>query len=629
MAESRELGEREKALAADADRLGDEIRGLLLATPNLPSDDAPDGAGEADNVVLRTEGYDPARLRRAPAGPALGHRRRARPARLRPGHQDLGLDVRHVPGLGRPAAAGHGAAQPRPQRRRLRGGAAADPGAHRHDGARPGTCPSSPTRPTTSSATTCGPSPPPRCRSRRCTATRSSTAPTCRCATRPTRRASGARRASAGKDTRGLLRVHEFDKVELLAVAADAEQAIACQEDVLARSEALLRDLGPRLPGRSTCARATSATRPPAPGTSRPTPPASTSGSRCRRCRGSATTRPGGPTSATARPSRPRRQARQAQGHRGRPHGQRLGHGLAPHGRRLPRDPPPARRPVAIVEALRPYLGGADAIPAPTAPRRHGGRGWSRATRVEPRRGNRCGRRIASDPRHRRFRRAVRRSAQRPDRAKCWGDSSKPCSSRSRRPGRRGRRRHLDHRPARRAHRVVVRPVDVVEVERRRPVAQVHVGDDAHLLQPVERAVDGGAVDLGVAAVAPATRATISSAVTWWSPASSASTTARRDAVTPVAVRPQQRQDLVSRRGTRRSPRRDTVVGVRRQPLRSPGDGARPGKVGHRHATRLGLDGPQLRQARRASSAWSAWRSRWCSGSASPSSTSPPARTRT
>ena len=49
---------------------------------------------------------------------------------------------------------------------------------------------------------------------------------------------------SAGKDTRGLLRAHEFDKVELLAVAADAAQAIACQEDVLARSEGLLRDLG-------------------------------------------------------------------------------------------------------------------------------------------------------------------------------------------------------------------------------------------------------------------------------------------------------------------------------------------------------------------------------------------------
>ena len=32
---------------------------------------------------------------------------------------------------------------------------------------------------------------------------------------------------SAGKDTRGLLRNHEFDKVELLAVAADEAQARA------------------------------------------------------------------------------------------------------------------------------------------------------------------------------------------------------------------------------------------------------------------------------------------------------------------------------------------------------------------------------------------------------------------
>src|SRR5215510_1195409 len=58
MAQSRELGEREKGLAAEADRLGDEIRALLLRVPNTPSEEAPDGAGERDNVVLRTEGYD-------------------------------------------------------------------------------------------------------------------------------------------------------------------------------------------------------------------------------------------------------------------------------------------------------------------------------------------------------------------------------------------------------------------------------------------------------------------------------------------------------------------------------------------------------------------------------------------
>jgi seryl-tRNA synthetase len=49
---------------------------------------------------------------------------------------------------------------------------------------------------------------------------------------------------AAGRDTRGLLRVHEFDKVELLAIATDEAQARSCQADVLARSEAVLQDLG-------------------------------------------------------------------------------------------------------------------------------------------------------------------------------------------------------------------------------------------------------------------------------------------------------------------------------------------------------------------------------------------------
>ncbi len=48
---------------------------------------------------------------------------------------------------------------------------------------------------------------------------------------------------SAGRDTRGLLRSHEFDKVELMAVAT-AEQALGLQAEILARAEALLRELG-------------------------------------------------------------------------------------------------------------------------------------------------------------------------------------------------------------------------------------------------------------------------------------------------------------------------------------------------------------------------------------------------
>ncbi len=59
MAESRALGDEEKTLDVEATRLGEEVRDLLLRTPNIPSADCPDGATETDNVVLRVEGYDP------------------------------------------------------------------------------------------------------------------------------------------------------------------------------------------------------------------------------------------------------------------------------------------------------------------------------------------------------------------------------------------------------------------------------------------------------------------------------------------------------------------------------------------------------------------------------------------
>ncbi len=48
---------------------------------------------------------------------------------------------------------------------------------------------------------------------------------------------------AAGRDTRGLLRVHEFDKVELFAYCTP-EQAPAVHADVLERAETLLRELG-------------------------------------------------------------------------------------------------------------------------------------------------------------------------------------------------------------------------------------------------------------------------------------------------------------------------------------------------------------------------------------------------
>jgi seryl-tRNA synthetase len=48
---------------------------------------------------------------------------------------------------------------------------------------------------------------------------------------------------AAGRDTRGVLRVHEFDKVELFAYCTP-EQGSAAFEDILARAESLLQELG-------------------------------------------------------------------------------------------------------------------------------------------------------------------------------------------------------------------------------------------------------------------------------------------------------------------------------------------------------------------------------------------------
>jgi seryl-tRNA synthetase len=50
---------------------------------------------------------------------------------------------------------------------------------------------------------------------------------------------------AAGRDTRGLLRVHEFDKVELFAYATP-EHAAEVHADILGRAEELLRELGLR-----------------------------------------------------------------------------------------------------------------------------------------------------------------------------------------------------------------------------------------------------------------------------------------------------------------------------------------------------------------------------------------------
>ena len=50
--ESRTLGDEEGGLAAEHDRVASDLRDLLLIIPNIPSDVAPDGASDADNPVI-------------------------------------------------------------------------------------------------------------------------------------------------------------------------------------------------------------------------------------------------------------------------------------------------------------------------------------------------------------------------------------------------------------------------------------------------------------------------------------------------------------------------------------------------------------------------------------------------
>jgi seryl-tRNA synthetase len=243
MAESRALGDEEKVLDAEVARLSDEVRDLLLRTPNVPSPDCPYGTGEADNVVLRVEGYDPdayAPHQRVP-------------------HWDIGAELGLLDGERAAKISGSMFAMYRGWGARLLRAMvqlSLDRNADAYEEIRP------PTLVRTDTMISTGHLPKfedeayhmerddlwaiptaevPLTSLHRDEVLAESELPRRYVAyTSCFRREAGA----AGRDTRGLLRVHEFDKVELLAVAAGAEQAIACQEDVLARSEAILTALG-------------------------------------------------------------------------------------------------------------------------------------------------------------------------------------------------------------------------------------------------------------------------------------------------------------------------------------------------------------------------------------------------
>ncbi|HVN50177.1 MAG TPA: serine--tRNA ligase [Acidimicrobiales bacterium] len=241
-AESRDLGEEEQALDAQASSAGDELRDLLLRIPNVPAADAPDGRDERDNVVLRVEDFDEGSYgehQRVPhweVGDALGILDLERGAKV------SGSMFVMLRGGG--ATLSRGLCQ-----------LALDRNSDLYEEIRP------PSLVLSRTLTATGQLPKFADDAYQIERDDLWAIPTAEVpltsigmdeilteAELPRRfmayspcfrREAG----SAGRDTRGLLRVHEFDKVELLAYATP-EQAPAVLDEILGRAEALVRDLG-------------------------------------------------------------------------------------------------------------------------------------------------------------------------------------------------------------------------------------------------------------------------------------------------------------------------------------------------------------------------------------------------
>ena len=241
-AESRVLGDEERSVDGEAGEVEAALRDLLLRIPNLPAPEAPDGASADDNPVLRVEGYDP--------GGYQPHQRVA--------HWDIGaqlkiLDLEQGAKLsgsmfvvyrGAGATLARGLCQ-----------LALDRNADAFEEIRP------PTLVRTDTLTATGQLPKfaddayhverddlwaiptaevPLTSLGRDRVYAPSDLPVRLMAhTTCYRREAG----SAGRDTRGLLRVHEFDKVEILAFTTP-EQAAEVHADLLGRAERVLRELG-------------------------------------------------------------------------------------------------------------------------------------------------------------------------------------------------------------------------------------------------------------------------------------------------------------------------------------------------------------------------------------------------
>jgi seryl-tRNA synthetase len=245
---SRSLGHDERIATAEAETVADEVRHQLLVLPNLPDADAPDGVGEEDNVEVSR--WWPGAEDGAKPPEYAPHQRLA--------HWEIG-DELQILDFERGARLS-GSMFPLFKR----GGArllraltwySLDVQSLDYTEVRP------PTLVLTEALTASGHLPKfvdeayaverdrlwaiptaevPLTSMHRGELLEESALPLRYCATTPCfRREAGA----AGKDTRGLLRVHEFDKTELFSYCTEA-QAKGAVADIVARAEAVLRGLG-------------------------------------------------------------------------------------------------------------------------------------------------------------------------------------------------------------------------------------------------------------------------------------------------------------------------------------------------------------------------------------------------
>ena len=162
-ARSRAAGEQEKALAAEADDVAARLRDLLLRIPNLPHPDAPDGASDHDNPVVKgpflpADGFpEHQRVPHWETATALGILDNERATKI----SGAMFTMQRGPGapLSGPCASTRWTATATRSKRFARRRWSPPPRSPP-----PASCPSSPTTPTPSSVTTCGASPRPRCR---------------------------------------------------------------------------------------------------------------------------------------------------------------------------------------------------------------------------------------------------------------------------------------------------------------------------------------------------------------------------------------------------------------------------------------------------------------------------------